>query len=818
MTDSNILINVHKRYRDLPSVQTPLKAVDIRKSTESNLSNLLNLLISVVSTRSAPYSNDLIGAISSFFDHVILMAELDAPALISDLKEAYSVYLEWVRGGILPTNFSSDFRFMDSSSYSETQRALRPLLVLQYRLFGSLTFSPESKEVIDVAVACLSAHRVIAVATKPNYSSITTPSKGTYNLESLKGEIRTVLKDFFFTPDAFRERLLSRARKWSYIVSMKGGPNGKAIMTCTADARAIGNNPDILDHFYNVANFMGLDKLYGTLLVMSKTASVEGTPQRGDPVLGRLHGIEEWGGKCRIVAIVDYWTQTLLRPLHLAIGDFLKQMGPDAAYDQDKAATRVRAWSKMPGSEVFCFDLTTATDRLPVEIQEYILGVLLGNATVANHWRNLLTARKYWTVDNQELEYAVGQPMGALSSFAMFDLTHHVLVQIAARRCKFSDLFTDYVVIGDDIAINSRPVAEAYRKLMTELGLELNLAKSVLHTEGLLRAGEIAKRLFIEGTEISCLPVKLFAKLPRFGKLAPVVQEFMGKRGALPIGRELLVFLTGCTDTESMKTLLKLNAVPGQVSGLSCAVGALAQHLNIEHWIKNLPLSNSDILDAYTYVTITEQLKRLDALLRESNLISQLIRIPVEEDAGMMDVFSGGREDLRRVLAKFWAQTPSLDRRHPLVTAAYDEARRVSRTLSGLRAGTLSLSEVARRGLLDSLRNSVWTSMDLTDEEQGQALYSVFSGALVALGRMAGTGDSKMLEFTIPLLSLSRSYTVTWRLGRGVFVNSVRSKVVVDKAENETSLDNLLRSTSAIDQEVIDRQVARRSRRTPASS
>jgi len=35
---------------------------------------------------------------------------------------------------------------------------------------------------------------------------------------------------------------------------------------------------------------------------------------------------------------------------------------------------------------------------------------------------------------NTRLKYSVGQPMGALSSFAMLGLTHHVIVQIAARR------------------------------------------------------------------------------------------------------------------------------------------------------------------------------------------------------------------------------------------------------------------------------------------------------------------------------------------------------------------------------------------------
>jgi hypothetical protein len=37
-------------------------------------------------------------------------------------------------------------------------------------------------------------------------------------------------------------------------------------------------------------------------------------------------------------------------------------------------------------------------------------------------------------VDGKPLKYAVGQPMGALSSFNMLAVTHHFLVQLAYQR------------------------------------------------------------------------------------------------------------------------------------------------------------------------------------------------------------------------------------------------------------------------------------------------------------------------------------------------------------------------------------------------
>lgn len=65
--------------------------------------------------------------------------------------------------------------------------------------------------------------------------------------------------------------------------------------------------------------------------------------------------------------------------------------------------------------------------------------------------------------------YSVGQPMGALSSWGMLALTHHFIVQVAANRLgTFPDGFKDYAVLGDDIVIANKAVANVYHSLMTE--------------------------------------------------------------------------------------------------------------------------------------------------------------------------------------------------------------------------------------------------------------------------------------------------------------------------------------------------------------
>lgn len=60
-----------------------------------------------------------------------------------------------------------------------------------------------------------------------------------------------------------------------------------------------------------------------------------------------------------------------------------------------------------------------------------LLERLLGE-TIAGAWYTLLSQRQFDAKGKSGIVYAAGQPMGALSSWAVFSLSHHVIVQMAA--------------------------------------------------------------------------------------------------------------------------------------------------------------------------------------------------------------------------------------------------------------------------------------------------------------------------------------------------------------------------------------------------
>nr|UJQ92444.1 MAG: putative RNA-dependent RNA polymerase [Mitoviridae sp.] len=250
--------------------------------------------------------------------------------------------------------------------------------------------------------------------------------------------------------------------------------------------------------------------------VMTKVATYSPS---GYPFAGRLATKLEAAGKVRVFAMVDYWTQVALKPLHDTIFSLLKEIPQDGTFDQHKPVKALIKRSKT--GYLASFDLSAATDRLPVRVQQSILAVMF-NGKFAEAWKALLVDRDYALLppvrDRPEdpihlydesilLRYAVGQPMGAYSSWAMLALTHHAIVQFAAFRAGVDGWFTNYAVLGDDVIIGDEGVAKHYLRVMEILGVEVGLAKSLISTN---KSGEFAKRFYRQGVDVSGLPWNLW--------------------------------------------------------------------------------------------------------------------------------------------------------------------------------------------------------------------------------------------------------------------------------------------------------------------
>jgi hypothetical protein len=246
------------------------------------------------------------------------------------------------------------------------------------------------------------------------------------------------------------------------------------------------------------------------------------TPE-GNYHTSRLAVKQELGGKDRIFAMVDYFSQCTLKPLHSLIAKILRNVSNDATWNQDLGADQVRKWTE-GDQPLFSYDLKSATDRFPVHLLEGVVEKVTQSKSYAEKWRDLMVNRSFVFRSKVGIRYSVGQPMGAYSSWPVFALAHHLTVRAAAKIAKINN--PEYVLLGDDIVIRSEALATSYLRLMQRLGVTISMNKSVTG----YKVAEFAKRLFLEGREISAIPVKLISSSLRDFRLTMTLYEYLADR------------------------------------------------------------------------------------------------------------------------------------------------------------------------------------------------------------------------------------------------------------------------------------------------
>jgi len=228
--------------------------------------------------------------------------------------------------------------------------------------------------------------------------------------------------------------------------------------------------------------------------------------------LGKLALKHEPAGKMRVFAMVDPFTQWALYPLHKVLLFLISKYPMDGTFNQVKPLGHMTK-----SKQLYSLDLSSATDRLPISLQVKLLSKIFRDEDLATKWKTLLVGRTYSVpkaagVPEKEVTYAVGQPMGALSSWAMLALTHHFIVQCAAWNCGIISphkLYTNYALLGDDLVLGDHQVMISYLKILKALGVECGLHKSVISHSG--TSLEFAKRTFYKGIDVSPISLTEFS-------------------------------------------------------------------------------------------------------------------------------------------------------------------------------------------------------------------------------------------------------------------------------------------------------------------
>jgi hypothetical protein len=343
----------------------------------------------------------------------VIWVKSGTPFFILYLKECRLALIAWANRSSYSPNPGCKVRLSPCGLPAIVPVALRPESLST--MFGRMQFR------------CLhtvfSLYRVVDwKGAVPDFSSITNPFAGISETLPIQ-EIRLVLAMFTLPRP---EDYLGSTSPW---LSTSSGPNHPwSTWSSAKDTLGWALNP--IQLFWFLAYAWGtrqyilavwLVVLSHFLLPVALILLYQGIRFP----LGRLSVLQkDGGGKRRIVGVVDFWTQWVLKKLHVYIFAILRRIPQDGTFDQMRPLQDLLAHARL-GMPSYSFDLSNATDRLPVALQEQILSLLVGRL-VAKAWRNLLVNRAYTHPKAGSIKYAVGQPIGALSSWAMLALTHHV--------------------------------------------------------------------------------------------------------------------------------------------------------------------------------------------------------------------------------------------------------------------------------------------------------------------------------------------------------------------------------------------------------
>jgi len=291
------------------------------------------------------------------------------------------------------------------------------------------------------------------------------------------------------------------------------GPNGSpAVNKVGEDAAALYRDRldggGIIDNILEVADFHRVEgerplEVYD-ITDAGKQTELEPENAKKSFLHSKVHVLAEPAGKLRPVAIVDIFTQRVMKPLHTHLFGIVKGIKQDGTHNQ----TELLGWLKDQMSGAWkgfwwsSIDISSATDNISCRLLKILLVSLYGKSSKAQEYADsvirLITDRDFspaWDIKLKKaippvilavntpksVRYAEGQPMGILGSFGLLALWNHSWVQFAGYSVT-GQLINSYGVTGDDVVIaeasSDTPVGRKYIENSNICGIPISLSKS----------------------------------------------------------------------------------------------------------------------------------------------------------------------------------------------------------------------------------------------------------------------------------------------------------------------------------------------------
>jgi hypothetical protein len=259
-----------------------------------------------------------------------------------------------------------------------------------------------------------------------------------------------------FRPKHFRS--VDRGKDVS-ILSYRGSPSKRKP---SRGFRSVPQDSNILDDLFLFEKEWGrqlsssFPDLYGRVTEGLDHRPIQPPWQGGgvdvDPIQvfgGKIAFLQEPGGKLRSVASPFLVHQLALQHFGDAVYELARILPWDCTHDQSLPIPVLQNRLR-EGKTVHSVDLSAATDYFPLEVQEAAMRSLFGNIPDIHLFGCL--SRSQWLSPLGTIRWRRGQPLGLYPSFAVFTVTHGMLLKFL-RGKKWRKDNPSFYVLGDDVVI-----------------------------------------------------------------------------------------------------------------------------------------------------------------------------------------------------------------------------------------------------------------------------------------------------------------------------------------------------------------------------
>lgn len=241
-------------------------------------------------------------------------------------------------------------------------------------------------------------------------------------------------------------------------------------------------------------------------------------------LLRKITSIADKGNKSRAIAICDFWTQTLLKPLEdEELNQLVKNFATKSSFfSHSDGFTKILSEYN---HEWLSIDASQWTDNFPSRLQYLYLKHRYGKQ-LAYAWRKLVVDCA-WTIGNSTdtVTYGRGQGMGTKGSFMIASVTDHFFIEFISQ--KFYGKVNNYNKVGDDLVIQDE--REIFPTEYPKIGVGINASKTKRSTP-IGKFVEYVSRIGWDSIDVSHVSPNLIQRVHRQPLLFPVLIKHIMER------------------------------------------------------------------------------------------------------------------------------------------------------------------------------------------------------------------------------------------------------------------------------------------------